>query len=77
MMSYFKLPKETVLMACEAFLADKDNYEKDKDGGYLYIDVIEIQRLYDLLKSHVYNHVQSIGLETFEVELLSQYLQEV
>jgi hypothetical protein len=74
MMAHFKLPKETVLMACEEFLADKDNYEKDKDGSYLYIDVIEIQRLYDLLKSNLYNHTQSVGLESFEAEMLSGYL---
>lgn len=73
-MAYFKVPKETVLLACEAFLADKDNYEKDKDGGYLYIDIIEIQRLYDLLKSNLYNHAQSVGLESFEAEMLSGYL---
>jgi len=72
-MAYFKLSKEPVLAACQSFLDDKDNHETDKDGAFLYVDIIEVQRLYDLLKSNVYNHVQSVGLETFEVELLSQY----
>jgi len=76
-MAYFKLPKETVLAACQSFLDDKDNHEKDKDGAFLYVDIIEVQRLYDMLKSNVYNHVQSVGLETFEVELLSNYFSEV
>lgn len=75
-MAYFKLPKETVLLACQSFLDDKDNHDKDKEGNFLYIDIIEIQRLYDLLKSNVYNHVQSVELETFEVELLSQYFDK-
>ena len=51
--------------------------KKDKDGSFLYVDIIEVQRLYDLLRSNVYNHVQSVGLETFEVELLSNYLRGV
>lgn len=75
-MAYFKIAKETVLMACEAFLADQKNHERDDTGQYLYTDILEIQRLYDTLRSSVYNHTQGIALETFEVELLSQYLQE-
>lgn len=76
-MAYFKIAKENVLTACEAFLADKKNHERDDVGQYLYTDILEVQRLYDLLRSNVYNHTQGIALETFEVELLSQYLPEV
>ena len=68
-MAYFKLPKETVLMACEAFLADN----KDED---LYSSSV-VQRVYDILKTKAYNYVQSVSLDDFELELLSDYFQEV
>jgi hypothetical protein len=69
MMAYFKLSKETVLMACEAFLADS----KDED---LYSSSV-VQRVYDILKTKAYNYVQSVSLDDFELELLSDYFQEV
>lgn len=69
---YFKLDKTVVLSACEKFLADPSNVESD-----WYVDVVEVQRIYDMLKSNVYNHTQSVLLEVFEVELLCQYMEAV
>lgn len=76
-MATFKLPKDVVMAACVGFLEDPKNSEQDDCGRYLYVDILEIQRLYDVLKGNVYNYVTSIELDSFEVEMLGEYLKEV
>lgn len=73
-MANFKLDKQVVLEACEAFLSDPKNRQTNPDGGWLYCDIIEISRLYDILKSKVWASITSVELDSVEIEMLSQYL---
>ena len=72
-MAQFTMDKAVVLAACQAYLDDKSN----KDLPDVYIDNEIVQRVYDTLKSNVYNFTSSVILDEYEMDCLANYLKEV